>query len=413
MRLNSDQCIETYFKNKSTLIKSYFEENGIKAVVVGASGGIDSAVVASMLTKMDIEVILVSMPACNISENDMHENIGATGQKNGHQNAEELAKSLGLNLMICPVDVTPYSNSINKYIEQKDKNQASWVSGQIISILRTPMLYGIAAACQATGKMTVVSGTTNRSEGSYIGFFGKASDGMVDIQPISDLWKSEVYALAKWLGNIPECIINATPSGGIWDGSSDEQLMGFTYDYLEKYLEKNVGDNKNPDIELAIESLHEKNSHKYLVGSPAVHFDAQDRHISGGWSNTNTYSYENDNVSFLQILESGNKVWRNKKKQIHRIDGPAVEYANGDKVWYHNHKLHRIDGPAIERINGEKLWYKNGNLHRLDGPAIERANGNKEWWKNGRTFKNKDTFFSSLSKKEKEIALFSEDFLNG
>ena len=57
MRLNSDQCIEAYFKNKSTLIKSYFEENGIKAVVVGASGGIDSAVVASMLTKMNIEVI--------------------------------------------------------------------------------------------------------------------------------------------------------------------------------------------------------------------------------------------------------------------------------------------------------------------------------------------------------------------
>jgi NH3-dependent NAD+ synthetase len=155
MRLNSDQCIENYFKNKSTLIKSYFEENGIKAVVVGASGGIDSAVVASMLTKMNIEVILVSMPACNISENDMHENIGATGQKNGHQNAEELAKSLGLNLMICPVDVTPYSNSINKYIEQKDKNQASWVSGQIISILRTPMLYGIAAACQANDKTTL------------------------------------------------------------------------------------------------------------------------------------------------------------------------------------------------------------------------------------------------------------------
>ncbi len=51
-------------------------------------------------------------------------------------------------------------------------------------------------------------------------------------------------------------------------------------------------------------------------------------------------------------------------------------------------------------------------LHRLDGPAVERANVGKEWWKNGRRFKNKDTFFRALSEKEKEAALFSEDFLN-
>lgn len=65
----------------------------------------------------------------------------------------------------------------------------------------------------------------------------------------------------------------------------------------------------------------------------------------------------------------------------HRLNGPAIEYANGNKYQHQNGKLHRNDGPAIE-IDGDKLWYKNGELHRNDGPAVERKNGDKEWWVN-------------------------------
>ena len=66
---------------------------------------------------------------------------------------------------------------------------------------------------------------------------------------------------------------------------------------------------------------------------------------------------------------------------LHREDGPAIEYANGDKEWWHlNGKLHREDGPAIEYANGGKWWYLNGKRHREDGPAIEYTNGDKEWW---------------------------------
>jgi len=68
----------------------------------------------------------------------------------------------------------------------------------------------------------------------------------------------------------------------------------------------------------------------------------------------------------------------------HREDGPAIEWANGDKSWYLNGKIHREDGPAIERANGNKIWYLNGILHREDGPAIEAANGDKSWWINGK-----------------------------
>ena len=74
--------------------------------------------------------------------------------------------------------------------------------------------------------------------------------------------------------------------------------------------------------------------------------------------------------------------WRNANGQLHREDGPAVEYANGDKYWYINGKFHREDGPAIEWANDQKEWYINGKCHREDGPAIECASGDKLWYIN-------------------------------
>lgn len=67
----------------------------------------------------------------------------------------------------------------------------------------------------------------------------------------------------------------------------------------------------------------------------------------------------------------------------HRLNGPAIEQANGNKYYYQNDKRHRLDGPAIEWSNGDKSWFINDLLHRLDGPAIECANGEKYWCING------------------------------
>ena len=79
----------------------------------------------------------------------------------------------------------------------------------------------------------------------------------------------------------------------------------------------------------------------------------------------------------------GTKRWY-KNGELHREDGPAVEYTNGTKHWYQNNLLHRDDGPATEHANGDKCWYQNGELHREDGPAMEYANGVKHWYKNGK-----------------------------
>jgi len=79
----------------------------------------------------------------------------------------------------------------------------------------------------------------------------------------------------------------------------------------------------------------------------------------------------------------GSKAWFVDGKR-HRLDGPAFEYADGFKTWWVEGKRHRLDGPAMECTNGSKAWYVEGKRHRLDGPAVECADGYKTWWVKGK-----------------------------
>jgi len=95
--------------------------------------------------------------------------------------------------------------------------------------------------------------------------------------------------------------------------------------------------------------------------------------------------------------------WRNSDGKLHRKDGPAIEWAHGDKHWYLNGKLHREDGPAIEYADGDKHWYLNGKLHREDGPAIEWADGTKEWHVND-NFLTQEQFLARTKPKQASCA---------
>ena len=86
----------------------------------------------------------------------------------------------------------------------------------------------------------------------------------------------------------------------------------------------------------------------------------------------------------VTVDEYGTKCWYNAQDQLHNEDGPAIEWATGNKSWYHNGKRHREDGPAIEYANGDKFWYINDKLHREGGPAIECADGTKHWYHNNK-----------------------------
>jgi hypothetical protein len=120
-----------------------------------------------------------------------------------------------------------------------------------------------------------------------------------------------------------------------------------------------------------------------------------------------------DNESTLTIETTGIKRWKNKKREYHRLDGPAIIYKNGSEEWYQNGNFHRLDGPAVILSSGHKEWWENGKLHREDGPAIIYPNGEKAWAINDIEYKTKDSYFNALSEEAKVKCLFSEDFLNG
>jgi len=86
--------------------------------------------------------------------------------------------------------------------------------------------------------------------------------------------------------------------------------------------------------------------------------------------------------STLTIDSQGNKRWFGKYGFLHRENGPAVEWANGDKKWFLNGFLHNENGPAVVYADGHKEWWIKGRL-RENGPAIEWVDGSKSWCKNG------------------------------
>lgn len=75
--------------------------------------------------------------------------------------------------------------------------------------------------------------------------------------------------------------------------------------------------------------------------------------------------------------------WYNNGGDLHREDGPAVQFVNGDNEWYLNGLRHREDGPAIECPDGHQEWYRHGKLHREDGPALVYSDGHSEWYVDG------------------------------
>ncbi len=99
----------------------------------------------------------------------------------------------------------------------------------------------------------------------------------------------------------------------------------------------------------------------------------------------NIYNLYMENAAQPQMttdVDGAKKWWLNGN--LHRDDGAAIKYPNGDEGWYQHGKLHRDDGPAITCHDGTKVWYQHGRQHREDGPAVERANGSKEWYLHGK-----------------------------
>ena len=257
----------------------WFARAQLDTAVIGVSGGVDSALVLGLACAAGLRrVVALAMPIGGR---------GATRQEEAAARARVVAHALGAELWEAPLG-DALAATIASLSRASGLAFDAWAEGQCLSVVRTPALYGAVALLRAHGHRAVVVGTTNRDEGAYLGFFGKASDGMVDVQPISDLHKSEVRALARHLG-VPADIVDAVPSGDVHDGRSDEQMIGASYDDIELVLRlKELGRDPRGAVDMAasydaIERQHAVNRHKYAAGHPAVHLDVFPRGVPGGW----------------------------------------------------------------------------------------------------------------------------------
>ena len=287
-----------YIEAKATLINAYLTRFGLKSCVVAVSGGIDSAVVlglvqaARRMPGSPIErVVAVLLP--------VYESTGVTGQADATARGREVCQAFGVEPMHIPL-----KHALSMLTEAVEAGVGieggDWAEGQVASYLRTPALYYVTSLLVQEKTPGVLVGTTNRDEGGYIGYIGKASDGMVDVQPISDLHKSEVRQVAAVLG-VPTSVQEVAPTGDMFDGKTDEEVFGFPYDFLEFYQAwLSFPVEKQEAMRLAwsdetlaefdhlsdnVEKMHRYNHHKYLGRSPAVHLDAMEAAVPGGWDN--------------------------------------------------------------------------------------------------------------------------------
>ena len=289
---------ELYLEAKSILLNEYMRHFGLKSCVVGVSGGIDSAVTLGIVKEASAKkdspierIIPVFLPALN-SE-------GATNQEAATSRGQEVVAKFELESYL--VDISKTHQTLKTAVDQAlSISGQPWASGQLVAYVRTPILYYITSLLTQEGKPAIVCGTTNRDEGAYLGYFGKASDGMVDLQLISDLHKSEVYAVGRAL-NLPESVLKIEPTGDMYDGRVDKEVFGAPYDFVEIYLQfltktplqqeaikKNMPEEARKQFDLMaknLENLHKYNGHKYLGKSPAIHLDLYESGVPGGWMN--------------------------------------------------------------------------------------------------------------------------------
>jgi len=211
-------------KNITNWIKEYAKKYN-KNLVIGISGGIDSAVTSTLCAETNLKTIVVSMP--------IHQNNAELIRAQKHMN---WLKNNYKNIETIEIDLSIVFDQFKKTIGEISQNKLALANSR--ARLRMTTLYQIAGY-----KNGLVIGTGNKIEDFCIGFFTKYGDGGVDLSPIGDLMKSEVFSLAKEL-NIINDIQKAKPTDGLWDdGRNDEDQIGATYQEIENAI-KNINTKK-------------------------------------------------------------------------------------------------------------------------------------------------------------------------
>jgi NAD+ synthase len=193
-------------------IKTYVENSGSSSVVLGLSGGVDSAV-SAVLCK---DALGVNNVQCVFLPDE-------TTPALDRKHVKLLVKTFRIHCK--ETEISPFVESFHYALQQKRKMTLANIKPRVRMIL----LYEYANETQS-----LVCGASNKSE-ILVGYFTKYGDGGVDFQPLGDVYKTQIYQLAKHL-KIPSLIIRKPPSAGLWVGQTDEKELRMSYQTLDQIL---------------------------------------------------------------------------------------------------------------------------------------------------------------------------------
>ncbi|MFV0566445.1 MAG: NAD(+) synthase [Flavobacteriaceae bacterium] len=237
-------------------LKDYAIKVGVNGFVIGISGGIDSAVTSTLCAKTGLQVLCLEMP--------IHQ---AQSHVTRAQEHIKQLKTQFKNVNDIRTDLTPVFESFKAEVKQEGSQATvDMALANTRARLRMTTLYYYAGLYKL-----LVAGTGNKVEDFGVGFFTKYGDGGVDLSPIADLMKSEVYQLGKVL-NTPLSIMEAVPSDGLFgDARSDEDQIGASYPELEwamKMTEKGKTETDFLERQLAVFQIYKRlnttNNHKMI-----------------------------------------------------------------------------------------------------------------------------------------------------
>ena len=221
----------------SNWILDYSNKNNFSSLVIGISGGIDSAVTSTLSARTNLQTHVVTMPILD------HQTLN----NRGNNHVDWLKKNFK-NITHHNIDL---SKVFGEFQDKLGSNNSEHGYANSQARLRMTTLYQIAASNNG-----IVVGTGNKVEDFGIGFYTKYGDGGVDISPIADCLKTEVWDIGKELG-INQEIIEADPTDGLWtDGRTDEQQVGLSYEEIEEAMLNEQSSNRNRYMEIRSKNVH-------------------------------------------------------------------------------------------------------------------------------------------------------------
>ena len=231
-------------------LKDYYWMHNIKSFVVGVSGGIDSAVVSSLCARTGLPTYVVCMPLDSTHANSRLSEDHAKKLADQYENVTNLMFELSTTYDHFHHAIEWWSESL--FYDRREFTGDELTNANTKARIRMMTLYQIAGT-----KKGIVVGTGNKVEDYGVGFFTKYGDGGVDIAPIADLYKTEVWELGEYL-EVDQRICDAPPTDGLWnDSRTDEDQLGATYEQLEEAMEKGTGHGVE-----TLEHFSSKNKHK-------------------------------------------------------------------------------------------------------------------------------------------------------